>query len=321
MMTYIPIKVDVTSALPRAVTAGATIEVAAWIFAPAEGRAPAVPSTIALLNGGTYDKRYFHVEVPGRTGYSAAEALAERGHLVILLDHLGIGESTRAPDQMKVTRHVAASANHAALQTIYARLEAGALDRSLPAMPHFLKVGGGHSMGGFQTITQQAQHRTYDRVMVLGYTAIGVHLTRGGVLFSADPGPLDQGQPDYRQIDRAAIRETFHWDDVPDDVLAVDDALQVDVPYVLSTQSVTRGIVTEDAARIDVPVYICLGERDVSPDPHAEPGFYRSSPDVTLHVLPRSGHCQSFASTRMAMIDRIDGWIRGIDAAPIRTEP
>ncbi len=57
-------------------------------------------------------------------------------------------------------------------------------------------------------------------------------------------------------------------------MLAADDALLVDVLYVLSTQSIIAGIVAEDAGRIDVPVYICLGERDVSPDPHAGPGYY-----------------------------------------------
>jgi len=87
----------------------------------------------------------------------------------------------------------------------------------------------------------------------------------------------------------------------------------VEVPCVLSRQSTMMGIVTEDAGRIDVPVYICLGERDVSPDPHAEPGYYRASSDVTLHILPRSGHCQNFATTRGEMYARIGGWIRSLE--------
>jgi hypothetical protein len=33
---------------------------------------------------------------------------------------------------------------------------------------------------------------------------------------------------------------------------------------------------------------------------------------VTLHILPMSGHCQSFASSRTQMVERIDGWLRGL---------
>jgi hypothetical protein len=58
-----------------------------------------------------------------------------------------------------------------------------------------------------------------------------------------------------------------------------------------------------------VPVYICLGEIDVSPDPYSEPSYFRNSPQVTLHILKRSGHCQVLASTRVEMFDRINRWI------------
>jgi pimeloyl-ACP methyl ester carboxylesterase len=266
-----------------------------------------------LLNGGSYDKRYFHFEVPGREGYSAAEALAARGHLVILPDHLGISDSSRIPAQKKATRQVVALANHAAVTEIYRRLQAGTLDAAIPAMPEFLKIGGGHSMGGFQTITQQAEYATYDRVLILGFTAIGVHLTFGGQLVAAER-PYDESLGDYWLLDHASLVEGFHWNDVPPDVLKVDEALAVEVPQMISNASTTQGIVSEDAGRIKVPVYICLGERDVSPRPYDEPHYYNSSPYVTLHILPRSGHCQSFASTRMEMIERIDGWIRSIPA-------
>lgn len=73
-MSFVSVKIDVTAALPVDVTAGGKVEIAAWVFPPNPAKVPAKPTTIALLNGGTYDKRYFHFEVPGRRGYSAAEA-------------------------------------------------------------------------------------------------------------------------------------------------------------------------------------------------------------------------------------------------------
>ena len=168
-------------------------------------------------------------------------------------------------------------------------------------------------MGGCQIITEQAEFATYDRVLVLGYTAIGVHLTIDG---RKVPGkaPHDEILGDYIPSDHAAFVETFHWDDVPADVLKVDEALVVETPRMIGAAATTMGIVSEDAGRISVPVYICLGERDVSPRPYDEPHYYKSSPYVTLHILPRSGHCQNFASTRREMFERIDGWLRSIPA-------
>ncbi len=309
-MEPIALKFDVASALPREVTGGRPLHIAMWLFLP-----PALPearrTVVTLLNGGSYDKRYFHVHVPGREGYSMAEYLASRGHIVMLPDHLGITDSERAVEQIRVTRQIAAAANHEAMRQAYAKLEAGTLHPSLPPIGDYLKIGGGHSMGGMQTITQQAEHATYDRVLVLGYTAIGVHLSWNGQMVSADQ-PYSAEKGDYWLLDHAAIAESFHWDDVPRDVLAVDEQLAVHVPQMLSWQSTTMGIVSDDAGRITVPVYICLGERDVSPDPHAEPAYYKGSKDVTLHILPRSGHCQSFAGTRTEMYDRIHRWIGSI---------
>ncbi len=310
MTPPISLSLEVSAALPDEITCGEAIFISAWVFLPDPHSIPDTACVISLLNGGTYDKRYFHFEVPGRRDYSLADYLRARGHIVILTDHLGVGESSRSPNQMGVTRHVAAAANHAALEQIYERVQAGTLSPEFPEITEFRKIGGGHSMGAMQTITQQAQNDTFDAVLILGYTADGVHLMFGGQQVSVDPGPLDMSAPDYDIRDRSRLRETFHWSDVPEDVVRVDDQLNVEVPYVLSSQSIMKNIVCDDAAAIAVPIYINLGERDVSPDPYAEPSFCRASRDVSLHILPKSGHCQNFAESRLEMFDRIDRWVR-----------
>ena len=88
MTDPLDLRIDVAAALPAEVTGGEPLHVAAWVFLP--DRVPDGPSVITLLNGGTYDRRYFHFAVPGRTDYSLAEYLRSRGHIVILPDHLGI---------------------------------------------------------------------------------------------------------------------------------------------------------------------------------------------------------------------------------------
>ena len=307
----IAIDFDVTDALPAEAIDGAKVTISGWAFLPGKTAHPAKPVAIVLIAGGSYDKRYHHVQVPGRDGYSAAEHLAALGNVVLLTDHLGVGQSSRLPDQKKATRQIVALANHAAVAQFRQKLAEGTLHPSLPVMADVTVIGGGHSMGGMQTVIQQARHRSYDGIMVIGYTADGVHFTMNGKkLRAADFIPTDS--PDYTTNDRAPLHEGFHWEDVPEDVIAADDALAVETPANIGIDSIRTGIMRPEAAEIDVPVYICLGERDVSPDPHAEPAFYRKSPDVTVQILPRSGHCQSFASTRHAMWDRMHNWSQGV---------
>ena len=308
MTEPLDMRIDVSSALPDAITGGEPLDIAVWVFLP--DTLPDSPTAICLLNGGTYDRRYFHFHVPGRSDYSCAEYLRARGHIVILPDHLGVGASGRAKDQKLATRHICAAANHAAVEAVFSRLSDGTLTPELPAIPTLFKVGGGHSMGGCQMITQQAAHRTFDACLILGFTAFGVHLTINGQLISAHPGEFELAEPDHNLRDRSFLRSTFHWEDVPDDVLAVDDSLMVEAPSTIGKQARMEGIVRDDAASIDVPIYINLAERDVSPDPHAEPGYYRASRDITLNILPRSGHCQNFSNTRIEMYDRVDRWVR-----------
>jgi pimeloyl-ACP methyl ester carboxylesterase len=309
-MGPIALSFDVTDKLSAELTGGRATAIAAWLFLPDDlTRLSAKPVVMTLLAGGTYDKRYFHVQIPGRTGYSAAEHLAALGNIVLVPDHLGVGESTRPAHPQLATRGQVALANHAAVTQFAARLRAGKLHPGLPAIQGFQLVGAGHSMGAMQTITQQAEYETHHAIMVLGYTADAVHLTIGGKTHPAYAGPPSQAGPDYTPGGgREPLHETFHWPDVPADVVAADDRLAVETPAVIGFASITPGVVSEDAARIKAPVYICLGERDVSPNPHLEPSYYKNSPDITLQILPRSGHCQNFASTRHVMWNRMHDW-------------
>jgi pimeloyl-ACP methyl ester carboxylesterase len=76
------------------------------------------------------------------------------------------------------------------------------------------------------------------------------------------------------------------------------------------------GVVAPEAAVIDVPVFVGVGERDVVPDPHEEPRAYPRSPDVTVFLCPRMAHMHNFASTREAFWRRLHHWGNGV--APAR---
>ncbi len=312
-MGPIALSIDVTDALPPEVTQGERLTISAWLFFPDDTAALGNrPVTMTLLAGGSYDKRYHHAVIPGFSGYSAAEHLAALGNVVILADHLGVGESAKAPDQTKATRQVCAAAMHAAVEAIHGRLAAGDVHPALPALSKPVRIGGGHSMGAMQTVVQQAAHRTYDAIMFLGYTTQGVHFFHGTTRVRAGDYMPPEPYVDYAENDRAAQRYNFYWDDVPEAVIRYDDTMAVPTPTRIGLDSIRLDIIKDDAAAIDVPVLFGNSERDVSPDPQGEAARFPRCTDFTMYLLPRAAHCQTYAGTRTVFWDRLHSWSRSI---------
>jgi pimeloyl-ACP methyl ester carboxylesterase len=111
----------------------------------------------------------------------------------------------------------------------------------------------------------------------------------------------------------------FHHDDVPRDVVDADmrdfPARGGNVPTWGSATAppcamsmLSPGVVAPEAAVISVPVFVGTGERDVVPDPHAEPRAYPRSRDITVSICPHMAHMHNFASTRERFWRRIHSW-------------
>jgi alpha-beta hydrolase superfamily lysophospholipase len=81
---------------------GEALKQTAWSFLPSDPSQ--VKGVLLCLAGGTYDKAYWHLEVPGHPGYSFGLHLASLGFVVVALDHLGVGGSTRAGRELSRTR-------------------------------------------------------------------------------------------------------------------------------------------------------------------------------------------------------------------------
>jgi pimeloyl-ACP methyl ester carboxylesterase len=294
-----PITFDVSDAV------GEPAHLAASYFA-AGGPAGDRP-LLVCLPGGTYTRGYWDLQAPGHAGYSFARTAAGEGFPVVTLDSLGTGESTRPERDIDLADQAAATAS--AVSQIHE-----VLGIATPA------VAVGHSMGGYVAMLQQAASNSYAGLAVLGTTnqAIAPLHLPAEVIEAATSAPgraalLDQmveGIPDpYVAGDRAALRSWFHLDDVPDDLIAADEAATLTVvPRRCAAASTIPGITAESAAAVEVPVLLAYGEVDVSPDAHAEPAFFTSSNDVTLYVLARSGHCHNLAGTRHRLWDRLLWW-------------
>jgi alpha-beta hydrolase superfamily lysophospholipase len=292
-----------------------------WIFLPE--RPADAHAVLVCLAGGTYDKHYWHIDIDGHSGYSFGEHLAGSGFVVIAVDHLGIGDSTDPTASGPVGLELLAKGDAEVAHQIRERLRRGDLHQELPtALP---VVGVGHSMGACLTTMVQATVHPYDAVVLLGY---GVQITNV-YEDTADAAALEEriqqtieascqlagAKPTDAHVyaPRGYLADLFYAGEVPQEVIDADTAVQSRVPLRAAAEVTTPGMVEQYARRVDVPVFLAFGAAlDVSPNPYAEPTNYTGSPDVTLHLVPNSGHCHNFASHRTQLWDRIATWVQTV---------
>ena len=271
-------------------------------------------AVLVCLPGGTYNRRYFDLEVPGHPDHSFARAATAEGFGVVAFDELGTGDSSRPDRDIGLPEQAAAAAG------------------AVAGLPELLGVGGpwigvGHSMGGYVVTLQQAADRSYAAIAVLGTTnqyvaplgavpeLMEAAATPGGRDALVE-GMLTAMEERYAWPDRAPMRPWFHLGDVPEAVVQADDATTLTVvPRRAGAQASVPGFVADAAAGVEVPVFLSYGEVDVSPDPHREVSYFRNSPDVTLFLLAGSGHCHNMAPTRRVLWRRLFEWCGGVVGA------
>ena len=294
-------RVDITLEVPDG-------QQVASIFLPPAGPQPR--DVLICLPGGTYDRHYWHL---GEPGYSFAERLAGRGHVVVALDHLGVGGSSNwAGGPLGLERM--ARNDEVAIAHIRAALNDGELAQRLPPLD-LPFVGIGHSMGALLALIIQASSRPFEAVVLLGYSVIAARLP-GAAHESVDTVErrlrADAGSPSdshYGVVGREALRDFFHAPDVPARIVAADDLVMSRVPFHAIAELTQPGVATAFAQSVDVPVFLAFGDTDVSPEPQAEPACYPHSRDVTLVVLKGSHHCHNLSERRGDLWDLVAAWL------------
>jgi pimeloyl-ACP methyl ester carboxylesterase len=315
------VRIDVGAALPTAPSG--VLEVAATVIFDPTALAED-PQVIVAVPGGTYHRRYWDLQPPGRSGYSQAQWHARRGGIFIACDYLGGGDGTRPDDGDFMTLEVCADAAHAVYQQIREGLQKGTLVAELPALAIPRMVGIGQSLGGFITMMQQGKYGDYPGIAVFGASPILIanipaHRRLDGLsqderraaIMADNAAASGVGQlPIYHGAPRENFRGIFHVLDIPADLFQYDvDHCQSLISRVSGTDGMTPGISKEFADHIEVPVFLAFGEIDVSADPHAEPTGYPASPDATVVVMPNMAHMHNFADTREQLWRRFDQWL------------
>lgn len=334
-------QIDLTIDVTEAADLGEPAHIAATVCLPPSERLTS-PATVCFAKpGGGFSRRYFTTDLPGPARGSQAEWHTERGWIFVAVDHLGVGDSSTHHDPARLGFGVVAAASAAAEKEIMKMLATGGLSNDFPPLEEAVTLGIGQSMGGCLTVVQQGRHHSYDGIGVLGFSAVHTHppappgeppivaawrlpAGSGGVStvllnqraftgayrdsHGTDPSPTDilaNGSP-------AATLWHFYYDDVleylpPSSANTVSPWVSTTIPGLISCV-LTPGIIAPEAAAVETPVLIAMGERDVVTDPAGEPRAYLSAPSVDLFTCPRMGHMHNFAGTRQLFWKRIHTW-------------
>jgi pimeloyl-ACP methyl ester carboxylesterase len=318
-MRAVEITVDVTGVAGLA----EPLSTAATVYLP--DACPASCPVVFAFPGGGYSRRYYDLSIGDDSSYSQARHHTDRNMVLVACDHLCTGEATMPADPFAVSLEQLAEANAITAGVIVDQLTTGTLASGLPPLSISALVGIGQSMGGCILTVHQALSETFDAVAFLGSS--GVHTAfpdpSGGTL----PITVPRRGDDLHHATMPTMftpeqfRYCFHYDDVPAEVADLDMGTGVGVaggdspawrsagapPCAMTMLS--PGVVAPEARAITVPVLVASGQRDVVPDPHAEPAAYPGSPDVTVVVVPEMGHMHNFAGTRVRLWDRLANWI------------
>jgi pimeloyl-ACP methyl ester carboxylesterase len=282
---------------------GTPWEIAASVYLPSAEALAGRPPALVLMPGGGYSRRYYDLPLPG---YSQAGHHARQGTVVIVLDHLGAGDSSAPPPELTTLQAVAA-ADHAAVVAVADRLRGGTIAAGVPPVDLACVVGAGHSIGGHALAAMQAGHATFDGVAILGSSMVHMAIpTRG------EQDGIDWGW-------------AFHWQDsqVPPELarlIAADIAAGLPVRQAatpwdsltypgFTAESVQPGVMAGEAARIAVPVLLAMGERDVCQQPAEEVAALKGAADISVLVVPRMAHMHNFATTRARIWERLDEFV------------
>lgn len=327
-MPVVHLKLDTGVELPGE----APLQIGASVWWPEQ--AAQADTLLLCLPGGNMNRRYFDLRPPspddGDDSFSFAAQMTARGFVVAALDHLGLGDSSKPQDGWQLTAEVLVRANVAATAELLARLREGRLSADLPALPALRSVGVGHSMGAMLTILQQHAAAQHAGVVLLGFSTRGLpEYAPPAVKDATDPTAVRPllpeiarkmfGQP-YPVIHgqrngagRGNNAELFGSRKAdPRGVAALKAATDCVLP-IPAAMSMVPGNVAPEAAALAVPVFLGIGERDMVGPTHQVPAAFCGSHDVSLCILPETGHSHFLFPARARLFERLSRWLQAFD--------
>jgi pimeloyl-ACP methyl ester carboxylesterase len=272
--------------------------------------------------GGGISRAYFDLDVPHSVGeYSMADHLAERGQIVLTIDPPGVGGSDLPDDGYDLAPRVVSDVLHFVVRDVLTRMAAGHLE-GVPAIATGAVLGVGHSAGGLLVSCQQARHRTYDALALLGFSASGLpsvlneeeaaYADRAEDLVAVLPELVGArfGDP-LPQLSNA--RSRMEGLDVPsDDVEAASSRASSRLLAMVGMTALVPGSIKPELNQIDVPMFVAHGEHDIAGAISDLPGQLPSCQDLTLFMLAGAGHNHNMAESRIVLWNRMLRWTQSV---------
>lgn len=278
---------------------------------PADGPPRAL---LWCIPGGGANRSYFNL-ADGKTGHSFARRMTALGYAVAAVDNPGIGDSEEPPRPERFTPREAGDSHHHALNS---------LKLQKPELAGVPVIAVGHSMGGMIVTLQQARHRSFAAMALLGSSASGLDwaLTDEERAFAHDADALEAVLP---RLAAARFGGLFARFSAPDKTLAarifgggdpdVAAALRLAGDRMFAAggvMSMVPGSFAREAAAIDVPLFFAFGDRDIGVPPGDVPAAYPKAFDVTISKLVDTGHNHFGFASIARLCTRLDQWIRAI---------
>jgi len=255
-------------------------------------------TAVLLLHGLSYTKEAW--DFPG---YSVAQEIAKAGYTVFAYDRLGYGESKLENGYMVTHEAMAGQAN----QVIKQLRDQGFVHVVL----------GGHSAGAGATEFLAGTFGGVDAIMPLGWHHRPSN-ELGQDFFTGDTPRALQDDYEYFLGTPEHRAEMFFEPSADPAVVEADAKAAVPTPSgeILTINKQPSRFVT---GRIDVPVFLQFGAKDrlfelAYARMHADE--FRSSPSVTVDVVPFSGHTFMLTKEGIAGTERLVRWLRSRPEAP-----
>jgi pimeloyl-ACP methyl ester carboxylesterase len=317
----IDLQIDVTG---KAAGLEGELHQAISVHLPDPGQLTDPPIVMFGFPGGGVARGYWCLETATSTEWSQARYHAQRGAVFVSVDHLGVGQSTTG-EADDFTMEVVTSGNVACVREVLERLAKGTLVDGFAPMVDPVKIGMGQSMGGHFIILMQGQQALFDAVAVLGYSCI----------HTVVPVPPDEDDTPPPSIARNSSADTLgvwadrltaapggraeylrrmgylnFYDESDAECLRqefITPAISPTTPGA-AKHMMSRGVVAEEAARIECPVFLGFGERDTAQRPKDEPSGYLRSNDIQLAIIPGMAHGHNFNNKRTELWERLHPW-------------
>ena len=300
------------------------LEIAASIFVPSPvGLQLDRPLVLCCLPGAGLSRAYYDLAANGDATFSFARRMASAGWVVVTLDLIGTGDSSRPADGYEITPDVIAAANARAVERLLDKMRSGTLTTALPALPQLVAIGVGHSLGAVSSIIQQAKFATYRGLVLLGYGGDGLpaELSPEELSFAHDAAAirahivrlsrLKYADPCWQLAASPRTQEVFGGGGDKRAMAALRDA-RTGLLATAGLFSMIPGSTAAESAAIDVPVFLGIGDRDICGPPHRIPACFSGSRDVTLVVLRDTGHTHFVFPSCAHLFARINSWLREV---------